>query len=124
MITVAIGENNLASFLCQLVNPGLPLMVPAAFMDAAWAAQPDSLSAAVGKIGRQLAQVEGWVPHALDKLVVRVRQQFLPLVIEPYTCITQASPRPVWHARVQVYITRRYTFRGYTPFYHGNHNQQ
>jgi len=62
-----------ASILCQGVTPGLPLMDPAAFMDAAWAAQPDLLIAFMGEFGRQLSQVEGGVPHALNQLVVWVR---------------------------------------------------
>jgi len=69
----AVGADYVASNLCQVVNSGLPLMDPAAFMDAARAAQPDPLMALVGEIGRQLAQVLGWVPHALNQLVVWVR---------------------------------------------------
>ena len=76
-------------------------MVPPAFVDAAWAAQPDSLIAFVGEISRQLAQVEGGVPHALDHVVVRVCQRFPPLVIELYACNTQTSEHPVWCAKVQ-----------------------
>jgi len=78
-----------ASILCQEVNPGLPLMVSAAIMDAAWAAQPDLLTAFVGKIGGQLAQVEGGMPHALDASVVWVCQRLLPFVVEAYACHTQ-----------------------------------
>jgi hypothetical protein len=47
-------------------------MLSAAFMDAAQAAQPDPLIAAMCKVGRQLALVEGGVPHPLNDLVVRV----------------------------------------------------
>jgi len=62
-------------------------MVPAAFMNAAWAVHADLLTAFVGEIGWQLAQVEGEVPHALDDLVVRVRQGLLSLSIATYACI-------------------------------------
>jgi len=98
--TGAIGANNMASSLCQQVNPGLPLMLPATFMNAARAAQPDFLTARMGKISRQLAQVEGGMPHALDDVVVWVRQCFLPLVIASYACNTQISEHPVWFAKL------------------------
>jgi len=80
----AVGANYVASVLCQERNFGLPLMVPAALMNAAWAAQPDLLAAFVGEIGRQLAQIEGRMPHALDHLVVRVRQRFLAPLVDTY----------------------------------------
>jgi len=59
-------------------------MVPAAFMDTAWAAQPDSLIASMGEVGGQLAQVEGGVPHVLDVHIIWVCQRFLPRVVESY----------------------------------------
>lgn len=39
-ITLAstVGADYLASPPCERINLGLPLMMPAAFMDAAWAA--------------------------------------------------------------------------------------
>jgi hypothetical protein len=83
---VTVGADCVASMLCQLVNPGLPFMLPAAFMNAAWAPQPDPLMALVGKTTRRLAQVARWVPHSLDDLVFRVCQRFLPLVVEPLAC--------------------------------------
>jgi hypothetical protein len=52
-------------------------MVPAAFVGVPWAAKPDSLCAAVGKVGQQLAMIEGGVAHPLDDLVIRVRPHFL-----------------------------------------------
>jgi hypothetical protein len=58
-------------------------------MDAAWAAQPDSFVTFVGEIGWKLAQVEGWVPHALEELVIRVCQHFPSLVVEAQACTTQ-----------------------------------
>jgi len=79
------------SLICQVTYPGLPLMVPAAFMNAAWAAQADSLIAFVGEIGWHLAQIEGGVPHALNGLVVRVRQALLSLSIKSYACIKCAD---------------------------------
>jgi len=60
-------------------------------MDAAWAAQPDLLVALEGEVGRQLSQVEGGVPHALDDLVVWVCQRFLALLIEAHACNTDAN---------------------------------
>jgi hypothetical protein len=61
-------------------------MLPATFMNAAWAPQPDPLCALVREISRHLAQVVGWVPHFLDELVGGVCQRFLPLVVEPHAC--------------------------------------
>jgi hypothetical protein len=84
--TVTVGADCVASMLCQILNPGLPFMLPAAFMDAAWAPQPDLLIALVREVSRHLALVEGWVPHVLDELVVGVCQRFLPLVVEPLAC--------------------------------------
>jgi hypothetical protein len=75
-----------ASASCQVTNAGLPFMLPAAFMDAAWAPQPDPLMALVGEISRHFAKVVGWVPHALDDLVVGVCQRLPPLVVKSYTC--------------------------------------
>jgi len=66
-------------------------MVPAAFMNAAWAVQADLLTAFVGEIGWQLAQVEGGVPHVLDGLVVRVRQGLMSLSIKSYARIKCAD---------------------------------
>jgi hypothetical protein len=68
---------------CQTVNLGLPFMLPAAFVNAAWAPQPDLLCALVREISRHLALVAGWVPHSLDGLVGGVCQSLLPLVVEP-----------------------------------------
>jgi hypothetical protein len=61
-------------------------MLPAAFMDTAWAPQPDLLTAPVREASRHLALVEGWVPHVLDELVVGMSQRFLPLVVESLAC--------------------------------------
>jgi len=58
-------------------------------MDAAWAAQADSLTASMGKICRHLALIVGWVPHALYEPVIWVRQQLFALGIEGYTCNNQ-----------------------------------
>jgi hypothetical protein len=85
-LRVAVGANYEASIICQSVNPGLPFMLPAAIMNAAWAPQPDPLIALVGKITRRLAQVARWVPQALDELVFGVCQRFLPLVVESCAC--------------------------------------
>jgi len=41
-----------APILCQSIIHGDPLIVPAATVDASWAAQPDFCMALVGKIGR------------------------------------------------------------------------
>jgi hypothetical protein len=48
-----------ASIFCQVGYPGLLFMLPAAFMNAAWAPQPDPLMALVGKITRRLAKSPG-----------------------------------------------------------------
>jgi len=87
----------LAPILCQLADLGIPLMLPAALVEAAWAEQPDSVVAFMSEISRQLAQVQGGVPHALDNMAVRVCQRFLPLGIEAYLCNTQAGKHPVWY---------------------------
>jgi hypothetical protein len=71
---------------CQICNTGLPFMLPAAFVDAAWAPQPDPLCALVREISRHLALVTGWVPHSLDGLVGGVCQRPLPLAVEPRAC--------------------------------------
>jgi hypothetical protein len=84
--TSTVGADHVASILCQIVNTGLPLMLPATIMDAAFALQPDPLYALVREVGRHLAQVAGWVPHFLDELVRGVCQCFLPHVVEPHAC--------------------------------------
>jgi hypothetical protein len=61
-------------------------MVPAAFMNAAWAPQPYLSTALVGEFSRHLAQVEGCVPNDLDMLAIRVCQRLLPLVVKSYDC--------------------------------------
>jgi len=76
-----------------MVSPSLPLMVPAAFMNAAWAAQPDFLITLIGEICRHLALVMGWVPHSLNELVIRMRKRFLALLIEAYACNTSMNLR-------------------------------
>jgi len=55
---------------CQILNLGLPLMVPAASVDAARAEQRDFLFALVGELGRHTALVPGRVQDALDVLVI------------------------------------------------------
>jgi len=52
-----VGADYVTFNSCQVGNPGLPLMVPAASMDAAWAAQSDPLMVSMSKISRQLAQI-------------------------------------------------------------------
>jgi len=94
-LAVAEGASKVAFPNCQVANYGLPLMVPAAFMDTTWAFQPDLLTAPVGEVTRQLAQVEGGVPHALNDLVFGVRQHFLSLGIETFS--------PAMNAQVQLY---------------------
>jgi hypothetical protein len=84
--TLTVGADYVASMACQVVYPGLPFMLPAAFMNAAWAPQPDPLTALVGEASRHLAQVARWVPQVLDELVFGVCQRFLPLVVEPRAC--------------------------------------
>jgi hypothetical protein len=84
--TVTVGADYPASMLCQSGYLGLPFMVPAAIMDAAWAPQPDPLIALVSTISRHLAQVAGWVPQSLDEMVFGVCQRFLPLAVEPPAC--------------------------------------
>jgi hypothetical protein len=84
--TVTVGAAYVASMFCQIVDPGLPFMLPAAFMDAAWAPQPDLLMALVREVSRHLAWIEGWVPHALYELVVGMSQRFIPLLVEPLAC--------------------------------------
>jgi hypothetical protein len=61
-------------------------MMPAAFMNTAWAPQPHPLMTPVGEITRLLVQVESWVPQALDVLVVGMSQRFLPLAVERHAC--------------------------------------
>jgi hypothetical protein len=61
-------------------------MVPAAPMIAAWAPQPDPLITLMGEVSRHLAQVEGWVSHVVDELIVGVCQHFFPLVVESHAC--------------------------------------
>jgi len=85
----------------QISGCSFPLMVPAAFVDAAWAAQPDRLIPSICGIGRQLAKILNWVPLALDEAVVGVCQRFLPLVVEAYACNTQVTKNLDWHAKVQ-----------------------
>jgi hypothetical protein len=80
-------RSRICGLRCVSVSvPGLPFMVPAAFMYAAWAVKPNPITAPVGKISRRLAQVEGWVPHSLDEQVGGVCQRLLPLVVEPHNC--------------------------------------
>jgi hypothetical protein len=86
VLAYTVWADSVASTSCQSVNPGLPFMLPAAIMNAAWAPQPHPLMALVGKTTRRLAQVALWVPQALDELVFGVCQRFLPLVVEPRAC--------------------------------------
>jgi hypothetical protein len=90
-----IGAPWLAFPTCQVGDAGLPLMVPAAFVNAAWAAQPDLLTARMGEISRRFAPVAGGVPHALYDLAVRGCQSFLSLNVEPWSCNTQAVSVPL-----------------------------
>jgi hypothetical protein len=85
-IRVAVRADCVAPIFCQMVNTGLPVMLPAAFVDAARAPQPDFLCALVREISRHLALVAGWVPHSLDELVRGVCQRLLPLAVEPRAC--------------------------------------
>lgn len=72
----------MASSARERARPGIPLMHPAAAVDAAWAAQPDGAGACVGEVRRLRALVELRVPHALYGLVVGVGQCLLALSIE------------------------------------------
>jgi len=69
-----------------MFNPGLPLVVPAASVEAAWAAQQDNSFALVGEVCRHSALVVAWGPHALYQVVIWVRQRFLALIIVAYAC--------------------------------------
>jgi len=75
-LAVTGGTEYVTSVSCQVSGKSghhsLPLMVPAAIMDTAWAAQPDGLLASVGKVARQLAQILCWMPPGLDEVVLRV----------------------------------------------------
>jgi len=71
---LAAGADYVAPVPRQGVDPGLPLVVPAATVHAALASQPDPLLAPVGEVRRLPALVEGWVPPGLDEAVLRVRQ--------------------------------------------------
>jgi hypothetical protein len=84
--TILIWADYVTPVFSQIVYPGLPFMLPAAFMYAAWAPQPDLFTAPMGEVNRHLAHVEGWVPHAVDELVIGVCQRLLPLVIELHAC--------------------------------------
>jgi hypothetical protein len=86
VLAYTVWADSVASTSCQSGNFGLPFMLPAAFMSAAWAPQPDPLIALVGEASRHLAQVARWVPQVLDELVFGVCQRFLPLVVEPRAC--------------------------------------
>jgi hypothetical protein len=61
-----------ASVYCQASNPSRPFVVPAAFVSAAWAPQPDGLGAFVGIVAGQLAQVLGRMPPGLDEVALRM----------------------------------------------------
>jgi hypothetical protein len=74
-------------------------MMPAAFMNAACAPQPHPLMTLVGEITRHLAQVEGWVPHIMDELIIGVCQRFLPLVVKAHACDKRSEYS--WIALVQ-----------------------
>jgi hypothetical protein len=111
----AEGADHAVSILSQMVNPGLPLVVPAASMDAAQAAQPDHSAAFVDEVAGKLARVEGWVPHALEDLVVWVCQCFPSLVIEANTCDSERS-------RFQEWETQRDIIDGWLQkSYHGSY---
>ena len=65
----------------EVMGLRLPHVLPATAVDAPWASQPDLLAALVGEVCRLLALIEGGVPHVLDVLVVRMRQQLPALVM-------------------------------------------
>jgi hypothetical protein len=86
VLAYTVGADYVFSAACQIFNTGLPFMLPATIMNAAWAPQPDPLFAPVREVSRHLARIAGWVPRFLDELVGGVCQRFLPLVVDPHTC--------------------------------------
>jgi len=76
------GADFAATRLGQVTNLGLPLVVPAAAVEAAWAPQPHPFLAPAGEVRRLVAQVEVWVPPGLDEAVLRVGQGLLAFGIE------------------------------------------
>jgi len=90
------GTDNVASNSCQIpckvFQPGFPLMVPAAPVFAAWAAQPDVRSASMGEVSRTFARILGRVPPYLNETVVWVRQGFLPYLIPSRPCALLQLP--------------------------------
>jgi hypothetical protein len=67
--TSTVGADYVSSVTCQVVDTGLPFMLPATIMNATWAPQPDPLLATIREVSRLLALIAGWVPHFLDELV-------------------------------------------------------
>jgi hypothetical protein len=84
--TYAERADYVSSVLCEQGCCGIPFMPRAASVDAAWAPQPYSLTASVCEVCRQLAQVEGGVPHALDSLVISVSQRLFAFIIDARAC--------------------------------------
>jgi len=84
MIAAAVatraGDARLSGILCQIVNLGLPYVDPAAAMIAALG-QADHLGALVRKAGRRHALVRMGIPQAMDRAVVKVRQDLPASVI-------------------------------------------
>jgi hypothetical protein len=67
--TSTVGADYVSSVTCQVVDTGLPFMLPATIMNATWAPQPDPLMATIREVSRPLALIAGWVPHFQDELV-------------------------------------------------------
>jgi hypothetical protein len=78
-------------------------MLPAAFLDASWAPQPDSLAALVSEISRHLALVKGWVPQIMDELVGGVVQRLLLIVVESHACQRHCKYHS-WFLSVMLYV--------------------
>jgi len=92
----------------------LPFMLPSTAVDAAWAAQPDLLIAAlVRKVGWLLAFVEVWVPIGLDEVVIRVGQCLLALGVEAWACIALAAE--IWQALCPVKSRPKQNSEGDVP---------
>jgi len=80
------GADFAATRLGQVTNLGLPLVVPAAAVEAAWAPQPHPFLAPAGEVRRLVAQVEVWVPPGLDEVVIQVGKGLFALGVQARTC--------------------------------------
>ncbi len=88
---LTVGATEARNIAGQMSYGGIPLVVPAAAVDAAWAAQPHPLPAPVGVVCGCFALVAGGVPQVLYAVVVWVRQRFTAVLIQANICTTLAG---------------------------------